>query len=358
VLESTGATQLVLMGNSRGGNAIRQYIAQGGGATKVSHVILGGTPNHGVWASTTFRPTSEFNGRGPLLTALNNQGGGGVEITRGPQWLTIRSDHNDKFAQPDGTWYGQKGVPSGVGFDGPELKGAANLVLPGVDHRETAFGPKAFAAAYRFLAGREPATTAIAAEPRVVLGGIVSGLGIDNKPGTGNFVNNLPLVGATVEVYATDADSGVRIGPALLAQTVGTDGRWGPLAVTSKTALEFVVSATGFSTTHVYRAPFPRSSQLVHLRAERLADADRDAAALVTLTRPRGYFGIPRDEIVLDGQRPPLGIPAGVAGVSVARVRYADAVPRSVVGEFNGERVVGRSWPSADNHVVLIELHY
>ena len=38
------------MGNSRGGNAIRNYIQNGGGEQAVSHAILGGTPNHGVWA--------------------------------------------------------------------------------------------------------------------------------------------------------------------------------------------------------------------------------------------------------------------------------------------------------------------
>ena len=84
---------------------------------------------------------------------------------------------------------------------------------------------------------------------------------------------------------------------------------------------------------------------------------DRDAPAVVTLTRPRGYFGIPRDEIELDGLSPPAGIPAGVAGVSTAKARLADAGERAVAGAFNGERIVGRSWPTAGNHVVFLELH-
>jgi triacylglycerol lipase len=100
-----------------------------------------------------------------------------------------------------------------------------------------------------------------------------------------------------------------------------------------------------------------RSSDLVFLRAERIAEADRDAPAVVALTRPRGYFGIPRDNIMLDDKAPPAGIPPGVAGVSIAKARMSDATPRSVVGEFNGERIVGRSWPTVDNHVVLLELH-
>ena len=125
----------------------------------------------------------------------------------------------------------------------------------------------------------------------------------------------------------------------------------------SRTALEFVVSAPGYAITHVYRAPFLRSSILVNLRAERIADSDRDAPAVVALTRPRGYFGFPRDEIVLDGKTPPAGIAPGVAGVSLVKARLADAAPRSVAAAFNAERVVGRSWPTADNHVVLLELN-
>ncbi len=52
VLRQTGARQVVLVGNSRGGNAIRNYIqtSMQSGTVNVSHAILGGTPNHGVWA--------------------------------------------------------------------------------------------------------------------------------------------------------------------------------------------------------------------------------------------------------------------------------------------------------------------
>ena len=74
------------------------------------------------------------------------------------------------------------------------------------------------------------------------------------------------------------------------------------------------------------------------------------------MSRPRGYFGVPRDRIVLDGTSPPAGIPPGVAGVSETRLRLADANPRPIVGEFNDERIVGRTWPAAANHVVLLEL--
>jgi len=55
----------------------------------------------------------------------------------GPAFLTLRSDGLDKYAQPDGRFLGRPGVPTGITAEGPALKGATNLVLGPVDHRET-----------------------------------------------------------------------------------------------------------------------------------------------------------------------------------------------------------------------------
>ena len=357
VLAATGARQVVLVANSRGGNAVRNYIDNGGGVAKVSHAILCGTPNHGVWADIQRAPGNEFNGAGPFLMGLNApKGAAGDEVMPGVQWLTIRSDNNDKYAQPDGAWIGTKGTPTHVTYEGPALKGARNVVIAGIDHRETAFSPLAFDAMWRFLTGTAPATLEPTPEARVVLDGLVSGYGVDNLRGPAP--SNLPLVGATVEVYLTDASTGARIGAALHRKTIAADGRWGPFTGDPQARYEFVIAAPGYATTHIYRSPFPRSSGIVDLRAERLADADKDAAAIVTLTRPRGYFGLPRNRISLDGKSPPPGIPPGVAGVSASKLKLADASPRAVVGEFDGERVVGRPWPVAGNELTLLELTY
>ena len=356
VLAATGARQVVLFANSRGGNAIRSY-CMNGGAPKVSHAILGGTPNQGVRADPNSNPGNEFNGAGPFLTALNNQGGPGLETTPGPKWMTIRSDNNDKFAQPEGTWLGAPGKPTGVTFEGPALKGALNVVLPGVDHRETSFSPQAFAAAFEFITGRQPTTLAFTPEAQVTLDGQVSGLGLNNDPSTGSFVNNLPLVGATVEVYATDAATGERQGAAVWRKVVTADGRWGPFKADGRSTYELVISAPGYAVTHIYRQPFPRASNIVNLRADRLLDADKGAGSVLTFTRPRGYFGLPRDRVVLDGQDPAPGLPKGVAGLSVSKIKLPAAAPRAVVASFNGRSIVGRSWPATDNHLVLLELH-
>ena len=162
VLRATSTDKVVLFGNSRGGNAIRDYIQNGGGSNTVSHAILGGTPNHGVWAIKGFREGNEFSGTGPFLTGLNApKNANGDEVTGPVKWMTIRSDNNDKFAQPDGVWIGAKGTATNVTFAGPELKGATNVVIPRIDHRETSYSPQAFEQAFRFITGNAPTTTAI-----------------------------------------------------------------------------------------------------------------------------------------------------------------------------------------------------
>jgi hypothetical protein len=231
--------------------------------------------------------------------------------------------------------------------------------VPNIDHRETSFGPDAFAAAFEFITGCKPTTTGFTPEARVVLDGQVSGMGINNDPATGAFANNLPLAGATVEVHATHPATGERLGEVRHRKTVGADGRWGPFTADGRARYEFVVSAPGYSTLHIYRQPFPRSSSVVNLRADRLLDADRSAGSVVSFFRPRGYFGLPRDRIVFDGQDPAPGIPAGVAGLAVSKIKLPSpsGPQRPVVASFNGQQMVGRNWPASENRLVLIELH-
>jgi hypothetical protein len=120
---------------------------------------------------------------------------------------------------------------------------------------------------------------------------------------------------------------------------------------------EFVISAPGYATTHIYRSPFARSSELIHLRAERAAAADKDARSTVTLTRPRGYFDAERDTMAFDGKALP-GVPPTGAGVSSAKIRLMENGVRAISAAFNGEKITGRTWPAADNHLVVLELTY
>jgi hypothetical protein len=348
VLKATGAKQVVLVGNSRGGNAIRNYIYNMGGAPYVSHAILGGTPNHGVWAVHLdgLSDNSEFAGHGPNLTGLNKpKNAAGDEVAGPVKWMTIRSDNNDKFAQPDGLWIGKRGVATGVTNAGPELKGATNVVIPRIDHRETSYSPAAFAATYKFITGRDPARTDVAPEERIVLSGKVSGAG-----------TNIGLAGARLEVFAIDPVTGERKGNAAYSKPIEADGRWGPFNADGQARYEFAISATGYATTHFYRSPFPRSSNIVNMRPERVPEADKIAPSLALMNRPRGYLDPVRDKMAFDGQTPPPGAVMG-AGVAQSRVK-PEGLPRAIIGEFNGERVVGRTWPLKENHISVLELSY
>jgi pimeloyl-ACP methyl ester carboxylesterase len=322
----TGAGQVVLIGNSRGGNAIRNALKHGGAASRVSHAILCGTPNHGAYA----RPgdNNEFNGDGSFLRGLN----AGGEVVPGVAFLTIRSDRNDLYAQPAGT-----------GYASPELAGATNVVIPGIDHGETATGPSAFAAMHQFLTGRPP-DAEITPDPAITLNGRVTGY-------ESGVPTNLGVAGVAITIYAIDPASGQRRGEALHTRTTGPDGAWGPFAAQPGTSYEFVVAAPGQPVRHFFRSPFPRSSPYVGLRL--FPDAARPDRGLIVFTRPRGYIASGRDAHLLDG-RPVPGVGSGVPTEGTFRVPI-DGPERTVPASLNGETLTVRTIPGA---VVYAEFHY
>jgi pimeloyl-ACP methyl ester carboxylesterase len=342
----TGASRIALVGNSRGGYSIRNYIRNGG--ADISHAVLCGVPNHGVydWDDGL---GGEFNGRGPFLRGLNE---GESEVTPGTAFLTLRSDGIDKFAQADGRFVGKPGTLTGVTSDGPALKGATNLVLGAIDHREIAFHPRAFREIYKFIAAREPLRIEIVPEAEVKLSGLVTGT-------PGGVVTNRPVTGATVEIYRVSAETGQRTGGPVHSSQTGADGRWGPAQVEPIWHLEIVLTSAGAPTTHLYRSPFPRSSDVVHLRAARpLGPADAGAGAVVLMSRPRGYFGLPRDVVLIDGKEP-ADVKPGVPTDSVTTLRLPAAeAGRPVVALFNQERIVARVWPASENRIAVAELTY
>jgi pimeloyl-ACP methyl ester carboxylesterase len=340
----TGVARVALVGNSRGGYAIRNYIKNGGG--DVSHAVLCGTPNHGVFAWDD-NPGSEFNGRGSFLRGLNE---GESEVTPGTAFLTLRSDNMDKYAQEDGRILGKPGTPTGVNPEGPALKGATNLVLGSVDHRETAFNPRAFREIYKFIAGREPDRIAVLPEAEVGLSGLVTGT-------PGGVQTNRPVAGASVEVYRVSSDTGERAGGPIHSSQTAADGRWGPAKVDPSWYLEIVLTSPGSPTTHFYRSPSPRSSNVVHLRAARpLGPADAGAGSVILMSRPRGYFGMPRDVVLLDGKEP-ADVKPGVPTDSTSTLRLPAAeVGRPVTALFNEERIVARAWPASENRIAVAEL--
>jgi pimeloyl-ACP methyl ester carboxylesterase len=341
----TGAERVALIGNSRGGYPIRDFVVAQGGARFVSHAITCGTPHRGVF-DWEFNEGSEFNGRSPFLRRLN---AGQTDVVEGTAFLTLRSD-NDLFAQPDGRFVGRPGVPTGVDEQSHTLRGATNLLLPGLDHREVAYHWRAFREQFRFIAGREPATLAVPAEARPVLNGLVTGF-------AGGAFTNRPVAGARVAVFRTDPATGARIGEALHQRETGPDGVWGPVTVESGWTLEFELAVPGHPVAHYFRSPFPRSTEALHLRPPApLAEADAAAPSLTRLARPRGYFSWPRDVVLLDG-REPAERREGIASVALANLRLpAERIGTPVAGLFNQESVTGRVLPRAENRVAILEM--
>jgi len=344
VVKVTRRRKVALVGSSRGGNAIRSYLKDGGGAEFVSHAVLCGTPNKGIVISDSMLVGSEFNGAFPVLKGLN---AGPDDLIPGVEMMAIRSDKNDKYSQPDARFVGAPGKPTGVSYDASELRGARNVILEGLDHREVAFNKLAFAAMYEFITGKPPASMFIAQEPLPVLNGKVTGI-------AGGSYTNLAVAGAEVEIYDVDAKTGERKSAVPMhRKTTGEDGLWGPFVGRSDAYYEFVLTMAAQPVTHTYRSPFLRSSDVVHLRPGVFAKGDEAAAAIVSMSRPRGYFGVGRDKFSLDAKVPP-GINDGVPGVSVGKLSF-DAAPRAVMAVFNNETIPTRTWPVKDNHLVIAE---
>lgn len=343
VLLRTGATKVALVGSSRGGLTIRHYVRFGGGAAHVSHVVTCGTPNHGVMALPTMQTESEFNGLSPYLRALNS----GSEVVPGVRFLALRSDSLDKYAQATGAALGAPAMKTGVDARSPELKGARNVVLPGTDHREVAFGPAAFAAQYEFLTGRAPRTTAIAPDSAIVLDGLISA-NVAGAP------TNLPLARATVTVHEVDATTGERTNAAVHRAVTRDDGRWGPFRARPSAHYEFEVVAPDSSVIlHLYRSPFPRSSPYVHVRLPAPARTLGDSVSVLAI-RPRGYLGAGRDTVLFNNA-PATGITPGVPSVDRAVRWFPADVSRSVRTQLNGETIVVRTHPQDRRRLVAAE---
>jgi hypothetical protein len=89
-----------------------------------------------------------------------------------------------------------------------------------------------------------------------------------------------------------------------------------------------------------------------------LGPPDAGAGAVVLMSRPQGYFGLPRDIVLIDGKEPTdvkLGVPTD--SVTILRLAAAD-IGRPLVAMFNQERIVARAWPAAENRIAVAELTY
>ena len=106
---------------------------------------------------------------------------------------------------------------------------------------------------------------------------------------------------------------------------------------------------------HIYRTPFPRSSNTVGLRLGPARNTRETEGSVVTISRPRGYLGVGRDTFLIDGKAP-VGVAAGWPTSDRGEVRVPDGPRRAVKVVFNRETLTVQSWP-ADGHIVIAEFH-
>lgn len=309
VLIETHSSKVALIGSSRGGMTIRNYLLHGG-SNNVAFAITCGTPNHGVVALDA-NLNSEFNGKGHYLESLNHAYGDSSEVPPGVKMMTLRSDKLDKYAQPNGIAFGTPQATTGVTYAGPALAGATNVVIPDLDHRELAFYPSAFAEMYKFITGATPTTTQVTPVSSPTLSGLITGF--EN----GAFTN-LPLADVHVRIYpVTNTESTM---PAYEFVTK-SDGKWGPFQASSTQEYDFDLEFQG---RHVrfYKAPIPRSTTLLNLRflpvptepkvtGPGAPSVPRHGSQLL-IARPQGYFSRERDSVLIDNKiatDEPAGLP-------------------------------------------------
>lgn len=329
-LLETHARKVVLIGSSRGGMTIRNYLRNAGGSTVVSAAILCGTPNHGVYAVKGV-PDGEFNGGGIFLRGLNE----GSEVVDGVRMMTLRSDKFDKYAQPDGRPVGLA-EHTGVTYEGPALKGAENVVLAGLDHRELAFTPQAFRVMYRFITRKEAMRDTVETEAHPVVSGLVTGF-------EGKSPTNLGVGGVRVSVYALKMGSARRVGVAAYEATTDASGAWGPVTLDPAVQFEFELALKD-RTISYFKAPIRRSTKLENLRLVPAAVDPAKGSEHLLIARPQGYLSAERDAALIDGAQSkdePGGLP-----VKDSFVATVPAAKDGVKVQLRGETIWAR--PSGD----------
>jgi pimeloyl-ACP methyl ester carboxylesterase len=153
------------------------------------------------------------------------------------------------------------GVPTlaiwaGEGSPGRRIVGATNVTLPNQTHVESATSREAFAAMYRFLTGKRPATLDVVRTPGPIE---LSGRAL-------RFPQNVAVEGATLAMWELNPFSGERRGEPKETATIGADGSFGPFRAFSGRSYEFTLRREGTEREHrIYFEPFLRSDRFVRL---------------------------------------------------------------------------------------------
>jgi hypothetical protein len=134
----------------------------------------------------------------------------------------------------------------------------------GQTHIEASLSPESFARQYQFFTGQAPATTNITTQPGTIQ---IAGRAL-------NFQVNTPATGTTGELWPINQATGQRIGGSPAATfTIGANGNFGPLNVTSGQAYEIALQRAGTGWMHYYYQPFTHSTFLLRLQVPEAGSA-------------------------------------------------------------------------------------
>jgi pimeloyl-ACP methyl ester carboxylesterase len=178
-------------------------------------------------------------------------------LTNGPM-AAQRKANVGRYVNVDGQ-QSNPGVPTlalwaGRGQPGRSMDGATNVTIPNQTHVQTCTSAQSFVQYFKFLTGKAPAHDIVPQKGAIELAGR-----------TLDFPQNTGLSGATVQLWAIDAN-GKRIGSTPVhSQTVGDSGDFGPMSAETGKRYEFALLRSGFPPHHFYYEPFVRSDYAIRL---------------------------------------------------------------------------------------------